>query len=42
MNLAYKYTYTEKIGKNGSKLIEWGYINYDHWEKVTKAKKKGK
>ena len=38
MNLAYKYYYTETIGKNGKKLKEYAFINYEHWEKVSKAK----
>jgi len=42
MNLAYKYHYTEKIAKNGNIIKNYGYINYDHWDKVTKAKKRGK
>ena len=42
MNLAYKYYYTEKIGKNGKKLKEYGYINYEHYNKVKQAKKDGK
>ena len=41
MNLAYKYYYTEKI-KNGKKLIEYGYINYEHYNKVKQAKKENK